>query len=177
MVAPTWLLMSSPMIGTPGVGELLGPDRVRSNEYRDGVHEGHARVERALRVEALGVLGTDREVGHEDLCARVFEYAHDVDRLGRRLFDHGAVVLVQSVHRRSALDGDAERRDVGELDGVVLTTLDGLAEVAADLGGVDVEGRHELEVADVIATEHDVHETRYVVGRIGVLVVGNALDE
>ena len=26
------------------------------------------------------------------------------------------------------------------------------------LGGVDVEGGHELEVADVVATEHDVHQ-------------------
>ena len=28
MVAPTWLLMSSPMIGTPAIAELLRPHRV-----------------------------------------------------------------------------------------------------------------------------------------------------
>jgi hypothetical protein len=75
------------------------------------------------------------------------------------------------------LDRDAQGRDVGELDRVVLATLDGLAEVAADLGGVDVKGRDELDVADVIAAQDHVHEARYVVGGIGVLVVGDALDE
>jgi hypothetical protein len=40
---------------------------------------------------------------------------------------------------------------VGELDGVVLATIDCLAEVVADLGGVDVKGRDKLEVADVIS--------------------------
>ena len=34
----------------------------------------------------------------------------------------------------------------------------GLAEVEADLGGVDVEGGDELDVADVVAAELDVHE-------------------
>ena len=50
-------------------------------------------------------------------------------------------------------------------------------EVLADLVGVDVEGRHELDVADVVAAEVDVHETRdeLVVG--GVAVVVDALHE
>ena len=58
-----------------------------------------------------------------------------------------------------------------------VAAFDGLAEVAADLGGVDVKGRDELDVADVIVPKHDVHEAWNVVGGIGVLVVGDALDE
>ena len=37
--------------------------------------------------------------------------------------------------------------------------------------GVDVERGHELDVADVVAAEHHVHEAGHLVGRVGVLVV------
>ncbi len=46
-----------------------------------------------------------------------------------------------------------------------------------DLGGVGVEGGDELEVADVVAAEHHVHEARHGLGRIGVAVVLDSLDE
>ena len=54
---------------------------------------------------------------------------------------------------------------------------DRLAEVEADLGGVDVERGDELDVADVVAAELDVHEAGDVVARVGVAVVLDALDE
>ena len=76
-----------------------------------------------------------------------------------------------------ALDLDAHRRDVGELDRVVLARPDRLGEVLADLLGVDVEGGDELDVADVVAAEVDVHQARHLLGRVGVLVVLDALDE
>ena len=43
--------------------------------------------------------------------------------------------------------------------------------------GVDVERGDELDVADVVAAEHDVHEAGHLVGRVGVLVVLEPLDE
>jgi len=42
---------------------------------------------------------------------------------------------------------------------------------------VDVEGRHEVQVAHVVAAEVHVHEARDGVGGLGVTVVGDALDE
>ena len=54
---------------------------------------------------------------------------------------------------------------------------DGLAEVEADLGGVDVEGGDELDVADVVAAEHHVHEAGDGLGRVGVAVVLEALHQ
>ena len=48
---------------------------------------------------------------------------------------------------------------------------DGVCEVEADLLGIDVEGRDELEVANVIRAELDVHEAGDLRGRIGVFVV------
>ena len=47
---------------------------------------------------------------------------------------------------------------IGELDGVVLAAEDRLAQVAADLVGVDVERGRELDVGDVVAAEVDVHQ-------------------
>ena len=66
---------------------------------------------------------------------------------------------------------------VGELDRVVLARPDRLGEVLADLLGVDVEGGDELDVADVVAAEVDVHQAGHFLGRVGVLVVLDALDE
>ena len=79
--------------------------------------------------------------------------------------------------RHAALHRDARVRHLGEVDRVVLAADDGLREVLADLVGVDVEGGHELDVADVVAAEVDVHQARdeLVVG--GVAVVVDALHE
>ncbi len=105
------------------------------------------------------------------------ERRDDVDRLGVGLGDHLAVVLAETVERVAALHGDAGRRDVGELERVVLRGLDRLGEVEADLLAVDVERCDELDVADVVLAELHVHEARHEVGRVGVLVVLDALDE
>ncbi len=76
------------------------------------------------------------------------------------LLDGLAVVLAETVEGVAALDGDAGRRHVGDLDGVVLAGADGLGEVVADLLAVDVERGDELDVADVVLAELDVHEAR-----------------
>ena len=55
--------------------------------------------------------------------------------------------------------------------------VDRLAEVGADLGLVDVERGDRDDVADVVAAELDVHEAGDRVGRVGVAVVGEALDQ
>ena len=68
-------------------------------------------------------------------------------------------VLAEAVVGHPALDLDAEARDlVGELQRVVLAGEDRLGQVLADLVGVDVEGGGELDVADVVAAEVDVHQ-------------------
>ena len=69
-------------------------------------------------------------------------------------------VLAETVVGHAALDLDAHLRHVGELDRVVLTRPDRLGEILADLLRVDVEGGDELDVADVVAAEVDVHQTR-----------------
>ena len=73
--------------------------------------------------------------------------------------------------------GTPERRDVGELDGVVLAGADGLREVQPDLLGIDVEGGDELDVSDVIVAELHVHEPGHAVLDRRVTVVLNALHE
>ena len=77
----------------------------------------------------------------------------------------------------AALHGDAERGDVGDLDGVVLGVVDRLGQVEADLLGVHVEGGHELHVGDVVVAELDVHQPGHRPGRVGAAVVLHALDQ
>ena len=68
-------------------------------------------------------------------------------------------------------------RHVGEADGVVGLGEDGLGQVVADFARVDVEGGDELDVADVVAAEVDVHQAGHeLVGR-SVAVLVDALDE
>ena len=174
MVAPTWDLMSSPMIGSP---ELLGPLRVGGDEHRQRVHEGHAGVDRALRVEPVGHLAAHRQVADQHVDPGLAERGDHVDRLLVRLGDRLAVEPAEAVVRRAALHGDAERRHVGDLDGVVLRGEDGLGEVASDLLGVHVERRDEAHVTHVIAAEVDMHEPGDPGRGIGVCVVLHSLHQ
>src|SRR5215207_6248891 len=157
--------------------EPRSPLGVTSDEHRDGVDERGLGVEAGLRVVTLRLLGADREVGHEDVGAGVAQDLRDVDRRRRRLLAGLAVELTEAVERRAAHDGHAELADLRELHRVVLAGPDRLAGVETDLLGVDVERRHELDVADVVAAEHHVHEARHLVRRVGVLVVLKPLDE
>ena len=79
--------------------------------------------------------------------------------------------------RHAALDGDAQLGHVAEADGVVLAAADGGGQVVTDLVGVDVEGRRELDVGDVVATEVGVHQPGHGLVRLRVAVVVDALDE
>ena len=90
----------------------------------------------------------------------------DVDRLGRRLLDDLAVELAEAVERRAA-HARSRRARATSANLIVLLLLgeDRLAEVEADLVGVDVERGDELDVADVVAAELDVHEAGHVARR------------
>src|SRR5215469_3458594 len=159
------------------VGELLGPDRVGGDEYRQRVHERYARVDGTLRVETVSLLGTHRQVRHQHVRARIPEHLGNIHRRLVRLGDDLLVVLAQAVHRRPALHRHAAGRHVADFDGVVLAGDNCLGDVTADLLGVDVEGGDELYVADVIRAELDMHKARYPARRVSVLVVLHALNE
>ena len=157
--------------------ELRGPLGVGGDEDRQGVDEGDARVDGALGVVLVGDLGAHRQVGHEHVDLGVLERLDDVDRLGVGLLDGQAVVLAEAVVGHAALHGHAGRRDVGDLDGVVLGGVDRLGQVEADLLGVDVERGDELHVVDVVVPELDVHQPGHLAARVGVLVVLDALHQ
>ncbi len=163
--------------GHPGGGEPVGPLGVGGDEHRDAVDERHAGVQRGLRVVALGFLGTDGEVRDQDVGARLPQLLGDVDGLVRRLLGDLLEVLAPAVEGRASLHLDAQLGHVGEADRVVGVGVDGLAEVLAHLGRVDVEGGHELHVAHVVAAEDDVHQSRHEVVGFGVPVVLDPLDE
>ena len=77
----------------------------------------------------------------------------------------------------AARDLDPGARDVGETISVVRRLVDSVSEVLADLVPVDVERRNEVDVANVIAAEVDVHDPRDTVPGFGVPVVVDTLHE
>ena len=140
--------------------EAALPVRLAGDEHRHAVHHRAAGLEDLLRVPLRRHLRADREVVDDDVGLRVAEDPDDVVGLARRLRDDLREVLADPVVRHPAADGDAGLRDVGELDRVVRVRPDRLGEVLADLVGGDVEGGGELDVADVVAAEVDVHQAR-----------------
>lgn len=107
MVAPTCDLMSSPTIGTAGLGELVRPLLGTGDEDRESVDERDLGVDGALRVELRSDLGAYGQVADEDVDLAVLEDLDDVDRGLGRLLDGLAVVLAETVVGVAALDGDA----------------------------------------------------------------------
>ena len=85
--------------------------------------------------------------------------------------------MPEAVEGRAPQHGHAEVGHVGEPHRVVVAGEDGLADVEADLGGVDVERGDDLDVADVVAAEDDVHEAGHGLVGVGVLVVLEALHQ
>ena len=105
MVAPTWLLMSSPTIGKPAAVNRAAHSG--SLAMNTGIAlTNHPGVEACLRVEALRLLRADGQVAHEHVGAAVPEHVGDVDRVTRRLLDLLAVVVAEAVEGR----GVAPRR-------------------------------------------------------------------
>ena len=173
MVAPTWDLMSSPMIGSRRSSNRLRHGVARGDEDRDAVDEGAAGLERLLGVP-LGrrLLRADRQVADQHVGPGLAQRTGDV--VGGRASDSSTVPLqvpAEPVERRAAAaPSTPERRHVGEADSVVGRRLDRLGQVAADLAGVDVERGRELDVADVVAAQLDVHQARHGGVRRGVPV-------
>ena len=178
MVAPTWLLMSSPTIGHAGGLELRRPLGVGGDEHRDGVDEADAGVEAGLGVVLLGLLGADR-AGRRRARRPRRRAAPGPRRPARPATPRPPGGSTCRGRRASGprSTGHAELGHVGELHRVVLAGEDGLADVEADLGGVDVERGDDLDVADVVPAEHDVHEARHGLVGVGVLVVLEALHQ
>jgi len=120
---------------------------------------------------------SNRQVADQDVGAGFGEGLDDVDRLVGRLLDHGPVVLPEPVEGGPTADGHPEIAHVGEANGVVLPGEDGFPQVQSHLRRVHVEGGDGLDVADVIAAEHDVHQSRHRLSWLGAAVVLDALNE
>ena len=92
--------------------------------------------------------------------------------------DDLTVILAEAVAGRTTLHGHASNRHVlAELVGVVLAGEDGLVEVLANLGCVDVECSDEFDVTDSIAAEDVVHDARNLLVIRSILVVLDTLHQ
>ena len=85
--------------------------------------------------------------------------------------------MPKAIERGTARYDRAGRRHPGEADGVVGSGKNRLGKVASDLGGIDVEGCHDLYVSDRVTAEHDMHETGDDLGRCRVGVEAQSLHK
>ncbi len=160
-----------------GLLEAGAPVLLARDEDRHAVDVGHAGGERLLDVPLRGLLGAHREVAHEHVGLGLLEDPDDVGGRPVGLGDDLAEVLAEAVVGHAAVHLDARVRHLGEVDRVVLAADDRLRQVLADLVGIDVEGGHEVDVADVVAAEVDVHQPGHEVVVRSVAVVLDALHE
>ena len=130
-----------------------------------------------LGIVLLCLLGSHGEVAHEHVGFGVTKGLSDINRGCGGLFTYLAVVRAEAIQRRAALDVDAQIGDVREADRIVRRSEDGLGDVLADLVGVDVERRDDFDIADVVATEFDMHQARHQVFGVGIAVKLQALDQ
>ncbi len=137
------------------------PVLLAGDEHGDAVDHGAAGLEHLLHVPLGGLLAPHRQVVDDHMRVRVAEYLDDVRCGARRFADHRGQILADAIVGHAAGHGHAQMGHICELVGVVGRREDSLREVLADLVGVDVEGGHELDVADVVAAQVGVHQSRY----------------
>jgi hypothetical protein len=161
----------------PRLVEALVPVVLAGDEDRQAVDEAHAGGQSLLDIPLGRLLGTDRQVADEHVRLGVLQDPDDVGGLARGLGDLLLQVLAETVVGHAAMDLDPEVRDVRELVSVVLAGEDRLGEILSNLFLVDVERGGELDIADVVSAQIDVHQPRDLLGRVRILVVGDALHE
>ena len=78
---------------------------------------------------------------------------------------------------RAAPDLDPGRAEFGKADRVVRVRREGFGEIAADLALRDVERRDAIDIADVIATEFQMHQAGDRFAALGLAVELDPLDQ
>ena len=173
MVAPSWALMSSPMIGTPAAREARRERGIAGQEDRDAIHDGDARLERALGVEPRRALRTDREIVREHVDLRVAQLRDDLFAGRLLLVRHQEATILgvalevvgDPIEHAPHPHAHARLRDpIAEHRGAVGLFEDRLGDVLADLAQVDVERGGHLEVARAVAADLPVHQADRALG-------------
>ena len=79
--------------------------------------------------------------------------------------------------RHPAMHLNAKLRDVGKSDGVIRFGVNRFTEIAAHFGRVDIKGGGELDVANVVTAELNMHQAGNELIGIRFAVKLNTLDE
>ncbi len=157
--------------------EPLLPVFFTGDEHWNTIDECTTGFQDLLDVPLGRHLAADRQVANHDVCLGILENLDDVCRGARGFGDDLGKILAQTVVRHPAVHGDAQLGYIGELVGIARRRVYCLAQVFADFVDVDVECGGEFNVANMIASETDVHEPgdKFIV--LGIPVVMHALDE
>lgn len=163
--------------GDACIRELLGPHWVACDEDGEVVDDCDAGLDGAFAVEFNGLLATYWEVEEHDVDFVLLEHGDNVDGF---LFAyeeaalvwaavHGVADTVEGVaHVDGCSDGAGEFADgLGDVG----FCEDGFGKVLANFAVIDVETTDEVDVADVVAAEVDVHQSGDTFVFWGVFVV------
>ncbi len=179
MVAPTWLLMSSPTIGTPASVNFCAHSGSLAMNTGIALTKATPGVEAGLRVVALRLLRPDGEVARRARRPRRRAAPGRRRRGSPGSPRHDlAVVLAETVERRAAQHGHPEarrpRRTGSCCSGRRRSPCRGRAPTFA---ASTSKAATNSTSRDVVAAQLDVHEAGDALGGVGVAVVLDALDE
>src|SRR3954447_14948911 len=161
----------------PGILKSPAPFGIRGDEHGDTIYKAATGLERAFGIPFGSFLRADRQVGNQDVGIGLAQYRGDVRLFLVGYLDILAKVLADAIQRSSASDRYSHRRDVGETVGIVRSFPKRVGNILADLAGIDVERRGDLDVADVITADAGVHQPGHRLVRFRFLVVAQPLNE
>ena len=150
---------------------------MRSNEHWNAVHKSAARLKYLLHIPLRRHLRSDWEIGNDHIRSRLFQNADDVIGRARRFLDDTFQIFADAIVRHTAMHPHAERRHLGESEGIIGCTENCFAEIAPHLRYIYIEGGAEFDVTHVITAELDVHQTRHVFLFAGAFVEFYALHK
>jgi len=163
--------------GEAVVGETGAPVGAGADEDRDAVDETATGLEDLFDIPLGSGLGADGQVVEDDVGLGLLEEFDDIGGGARGLLNDLGEVFTEAVMGHAASDFDAGGRDVAELEGVVREGVDSLGEVLADFILIDIDGRHEFDITDVVTAQIDMHETRDGILLPCITVVIDALHQ
>ncbi len=159
------------------LGKFALPRLVRGDENGNAVDEAAAGGKRLLRIPARGDFGTDRKIGDEHVRPGLPQDLRNVSGGSIGLLDLLAQIAADAVERPAALDDYAGGGNIRKAERVIGSGVDGFGDIAPDLRSGDVEGRGDLDIADVISAEIGMHQPRNRLVLLRVAIECQPLDE
>ena len=182
MVAPTWLLMSSPMMVRPASVNFFAHSAIGGDEDRHAIDQGNAGIEAGLGVVLHRLFRPDRQIAEQHVRTGSLQRRGDIGRRQIRRTERFLIGIVRhvgghAIELRPGLHDDVGYRQRAlENAGAVRLGEDRLLQRMADLAAIDVEGGDEFDVGAAIAADVLAHHAVELGIAVGAVIL-HALDQ